>query len=135
MAQTTLINIQAATAAEICANFDLAGAAKKLLRDGMTPQEFVTVLVENKRFLEAIDFMAHALPVRETIWWGCLCMQHALGDNLTPVDKAAAMAAVRWIEQPTEENRTAAMAPADAAGPSSPAGTLARAASLAADDP
>jgi hypothetical protein len=130
MAQTTLTNIQAATAAEICANFDLAGAAKKLLRDGMTPQEFVTVLVENKRFLEAIDFMAHALPVRETIWWGCLCMQHALGDNLTPPDRAAAAAAVRWLMQPTEENRAAAKLSVEAAGPLSPAGALATAVSL-----
>lgn len=89
----------------------------------------------HEEYIAGIDFLAHALPARDGIWWGCLCMQHACGDTLTPADKAAALAAIRWIDQPSGENRTAAVAPADAAGPSSPAGTLARAASLAADDP
>ena len=96
----------------------------------MNPQEFVTALIENKKYLEGIDFMAHALPVRESIWWGCLCMQHALGDNLAPPDRAAATAAVQWLMEPTEENRAAAKAPASTADPLSPAGALAMAASL-----
>jgi hypothetical protein len=129
------MKIKATTAAEVCAQFDLPRKARALLRPGIAPPEFMNALLAHQEYIAGIDFLAHALPVREAVWWGCLCMQHACGDNLTSVDKAAAIAAVRWIEQPTEENRTAAMAPADAAGPSSPAGTLARAASLAADDP
>jgi hypothetical protein len=125
-----LVKISAATAAEICAHFQLKDEAKKLLREGMDPQTFVAALIENKKFLDAMDFLAHALPVREGIWWGCLCMQHALGDNLSPPDRAAATAAVQWLFQPTEENRAAAKAPAAAAGPMSPAGALAMAASL-----
>ncbi len=128
MNQAPLTKIRAATAAEVCANFDLDGEGRKLLRNGMTPQEFVTALIEKKRNVTAIDFMAHALPVREGIWWGCLCMQHALGDGLSPLDRAAATAAVQWVMRPTEENRTAAKAPAEAADPMSPAGPLAMAA-------
>lgn len=123
-----LVKIQAATAAEICANVSLKKEAKELLREEMTPGEFVSAMIENKRYLDAIDFMAHALPAREGIWWGCLCMQHACGDNLAPPEKAAAAAAVEWVMRPTEENRAAAKAPAQAAG-ASPAGTLAMAAS------
>jgi hypothetical protein len=37
-----------------------------------------------------IDFIAHALPAREAVWWGCLCLQHACGSNLSPADKAPA---------------------------------------------
>jgi hypothetical protein len=122
------MKIRAATAAEVCANFKLDGEAKKLLRDGMNPQEFVIALIEKKKNVTAIDFMAHALPVREGIWWGCLCMQHALGDSLSPLDRAAAKAAVQWVKRPTEENRAAAKAPAAAADPMSPAGALAMAA-------
>jgi hypothetical protein len=123
-----LVKIQAATAAEVCANFDLDVEAKPLLRDGMKPHEFLAALTEQKKFVEAIDFMAHALPVREGIWWGCLCMQHAVGDRLSPPERAAATAVVRWVMQPTEETRTAAKAPAEAADPLSPAGALAMAA-------
>jgi hypothetical protein len=56
-----------------------------------------------------------------------LCLQHACGDNLLPMDKAACRAAVQWIMQPSEEWRVAALAPAQAAGPTSPAGGLAMA--------
>jgi hypothetical protein len=124
-----LVKIQAATAAEICASLTLKPDVKELLREGMPPQEFVAALIEKKKHIEAIDFMAHALPAREGIWWGCLCMQHACGDNLPPPERAAATAAVQWIMHPTEENRAAAKQPAEAAGAASPAGALAMAAS------
>jgi hypothetical protein len=123
-----LVKIQAETASEICAHFSLPNKAKEMLRPGMNPQEFVNLLLEKKNYLEAIDFLVHALPVREGIWWGCLCMQHALGDNLTPADRSAATAAIAWVMQPTEEKRAAAVAPAEAAGMPSIAGWLARAA-------
>jgi hypothetical protein len=125
MTNGPFLKIPAATAAEICAHFDLNDGAKPLLRDGIDPREFVTALLENKQCIDAIHFMAHALPAREAIWWGCLCLQHALGDALTQADRAAATSAVRWVMQPTEENRMAAKAPADGAPPPSAAGALA----------
>jgi hypothetical protein len=122
------MKLAAITAAEICAAADLKKEAKQLLRDRMTPLEFVTALLGSQRHVDAIRFMAHALPAREAIWWGCLCLQHALGANLTPPDRAAATAAVLWVLQPTEENRAAAGSPAQAAPPPSIAGALAAAA-------
>jgi hypothetical protein len=123
-----LVKITAATAAEVCEHFDLQDEAKQLLRDGMNPRDFASALIESDHCIDAIEFMAHALPVRECIWWGCLCMQHALGDDLSPPDRAAATAAVQWLMQPTEENRAVAGASAEAAPPPSVAGALARAA-------
>jgi hypothetical protein len=128
MAFAPLVKIQAATAEEVCARFDLKKESRQLLKDGMSPQEFVAVLIENKKLIDAIDFMAHALPVREALWWGCLCMQHALDGKFSDKERVAATAAVQWIMQPSEENRAAAKAPADLAGPGSPAGALAMAA-------
>jgi hypothetical protein len=128
--QTPLVKIRAATAMEICALFNLPSDAKKLLQDGMEPGAFVDALLAKKQNVAAIDFMAHALPPREGIWWGCLCMQHACGENLTPVERAAATAAVQWVFQPGDETRAAAKSPAEAAGPSTPAGALAMAANL-----
>lgn len=128
MGKETLAKVTAATAAEVCARFDLRQEARPLLRDGMGPKEFVEALMANKQYVAAIDFMAHALPAREAVWWGCLCLQHASGGNLSALDKAACRAAVRWIMQPTDENREAAQVPAQEAGLATPAGQLAMAA-------
>jgi hypothetical protein len=123
-----LLKIKPATAVEICASFDLKKEAQSLLRDGIGPREFYEALMANQQYIAGIDFIAHALPAREAVWWGCLCLQHACGDSLSPQDKAAAKAAVQWILEPTEENRAATKMPAEAAGPASPTGALARAA-------
>jgi len=123
-----LIKVNAATAAEVCQRYEPQREARALLTEGMEPFQFLGALAEKKLYVAAIDFLAHALPAREGIWWGCLCLQHACGDTLTPQEKSACIAAVRWISQPTEENRAAAKAPAEAVGMSSPVGPLAMAA-------
>jgi hypothetical protein len=128
MQDSSTIEISAASAAAICARFKLDEKALPLLRDEMGSREFVEALLANKLYVAGIDFLAHGLPAREAVWWGCLCLQHACGSNLAAPDKAAASAAVQWVLQPTEENRAASKAPAEKAGYSSAAGALARAA-------
>jgi hypothetical protein len=128
MSNRPLVKVKAATAAEICTRFDLKKEAQPLLHDGLGPREFLEALVANNQYIAGIDFTAHALPAREAVWWGCLCLQQACGNSLSPKDKAAGKAAVQWVLEPTEENRAAAKAPAEAAGPGSPAGALAGAA-------
>ena len=125
MSNQPLVKVGAATAAEVCLRFDAPRDARALLRNEMGPAEFLDALMAKKQYADAIDFLAHALPPREGVWWGGLCMQHALGEALSPPERAAGIAAVRWVIQPTEENRVAAKAPADAAGVMSPAGLLA----------
>jgi len=115
-------------AADVCAKISLPSAARKLLREGMTPSAYVQELLKGSHNVPAIDFLAHALGPRETIWWGCLCMQHAVGDKLQGAEKLAARAAVMWVMQPTDENRAAAKTAAQAAG-TSIGGRLALAAS------
>lgn len=129
MSQAPLVKITATTAAEVCARFNLSSEARKLLQDGMTPGAFLDALLAKKQNVAAIDFMAHALPLREGVWWGCLCMQHAIGDNLTAPERGAATAAVQWVLQPGDETRAAAKSPSEAAGPGTAAGALAMAVS------
>ncbi len=128
MSNEPLLKVKAATAAEICAHFTLEKEPHSLLQKDMGPREFLAALLSAKHFLAGIDFMAHALSPRDAIWWGCLCLQHACGNDFTPSDRAACKVAVRWILVPSEENRAAANAPAEAAGAASPAGGLAAAA-------
>ena len=130
MAAQSLLKITAATAVEICARFQVPKDALPLLQEDMAPREYLQALLDGKKYVAGIDFLAHALPLREGIWWGCLCLQHAFGDALSPVDRAAAIAAVHWVLRPGEEVRAAARAPAEAAGATSVAGALASAAFL-----
>src|SRR5260370_28441835 len=109
------VKIKVSTAAEICARFELEEEVQPLLRDGIVPREFVDALMADRQYLAGIDFMAHGLPPREAIWWGCLCLQHASGDKLSELDKAACRAAVRWVVEPVEENRLGAKEPASRA--------------------
>lgn len=128
MASPPLIKVTGALAADICARVQLKKEALQLLREGMGPREFVDALLAKREYVPGIDFMAHALPPREGIWWGCLCLQHACGSALTPVERAACIAAVNWVLRPGEETRMAARPAAEAAGPANVAGALAAAA-------
>ena len=96
-----------------------------LLKSEMGLWDFVESLVANKQYLAGIDFVAHALPAREAVWWGCLCLQDACGSDLSDEEKGACQAAVQWILEPTESNKSAAKAPGEALGWGSIAGALA----------
>ena len=130
MSKGPLVKIETPAAAAICARFDVNKEALALLKDPMTPGEFLEALMANRQYVTGIDFLAYALPAREGVWWGALCVQHACGNDLPAPDRAALQAAVEWVLRPTEANRAAAQAPAAAAGPVSAAGALALVASL-----
>jgi hypothetical protein len=116
--------IKVSTAAAICARFK---PKQSPLQAEVGPREFVNALAANRQYLAGLDFMAFALPSREAIWWGCLCLQYATGHDLSESEKAACKAAVKWVLEPTEENRLAAKEPAEKAGQGCPAGGLASA--------
>jgi hypothetical protein len=125
-----LIKIQETKAKDICARCTLAPTPAGLLKDEMTPAEFIEALVAGKHYVAGIDFMSHALPARESVWWSCLAIQHAIGDNLAGAEKEACRAAVQWVLKPTEEHRAKAGSAASAAGPGTAAGAAAMAVSI-----
>jgi hypothetical protein len=120
--------VSAATAAEVCANYELSPDARKVLRDGLAPREFVELLARAGKYIDAFDFLAHALPKREAVWWACLSVRHAQGPELPPKQLAALQAAVAWVLEPDEPKRRAAQAAGEAADFATPAGGAALAA-------
>ena len=125
---TTLRKVKAAKAAEVCRRFELDRDAKPLLTPEASPREFLEGLVSAKQWLTAFKFLAHALPPREAVWWGSLCLKQTSSAPLPAAETAALRAAVVWVLDPTEENRRAAGdAGAGAAGVETPAGALATA--------
>jgi hypothetical protein len=119
------MKVNADSAAEVCRNFDLKEEARPLLLERQSPREFLDALLSNQKHAPAIEFLAHAVPPREAVWWGCLCVQHALGLRLAASETEAFQAAVQWVLDPTEENRRTAQVRGEAIGLASPAGALA----------
>lgn len=122
-----MVKIEAASASDICARFLMNKEASALLRSDMAPRLFLEALLSHKQYVSGIDFLAHALPTREAVWWGCLCFQHVCADGMCALDRATAAAAVQWVLQPSDSARGQAKVQAEAAGPVSVAGALAMA--------
>jgi hypothetical protein len=128
MGSGPLSKVTAQTAAEVCARFQLGAEAQPLLRPGQTPAQFLDTLVEKQQYLDAIKLLAHGLPKREAVWWACGCVKVAPGANAAPSAASAVKSAERWVVDPSEENRQAAMPAAEAAPFGTPAGCAALAA-------
>ncbi len=128
MSTAALARVSAKTAREVAQGVPLGGPARKLLRPELTPQQFLDLLVEQKEFVDAVRFLARALPKAEAVWWACQCVRQAGGPNLPPKEEAAVVAAEKWVKDPSDANRRAAMPAAQAAE----FGTAASTAALAA---
>ena len=122
--------VTAKTAAEVASRYGMAPDARALLKDGMTPRQFVELLAEKRRYQDAIRFLAQALPGPERVWWACLAAREAAGPN-PPAPVAAALAAAeKWASTQTEESRQATLQAAQLADVTTPAGSAAIAAYL-----
>ena len=94
----------------------------------MTPRQYLDLLVERQLHADAVQFLAHALPKREAVWWACLCARPVLGPEPPPAAAAALEAARAWVIDPRDEKRRATFPAAEAAEIGTPAGCAAAAA-------
>lgn len=97
-----------ASAAELGRLLELDAAAHALLEPGMSPRQFVTALRAHDRDLDALAVLAQALGKREAVWWGCVCAWHLQREKIKGPADAALAAAVRWVQEPSEEHRRSA---------------------------
>ncbi len=112
---------------------ELGDEAMALIKPEMHPLDFVAKLMEKQMYTDAVRFVAHALPKREAVWWGWISARRASGENPPPKIKAALEATEKWIAQPSDENRRAAKAAAEAAKLGTAAGCAGLAAFFAGD--
>jgi hypothetical protein len=113
---------------DLCERAKVEEGAKALLKDEHTPRQFLELLTGKGLFLDAIRFLAYALPKREAVGWGCLCVRHSMGTEDASKISETQVAAERWVSNPDEGNRQAAKAAVDKEGAESPSGLLALAA-------
>jgi hypothetical protein len=111
-------------ATDICTALGVDVLDSPLLHEGMSPEQFVRALVAAEQYNDAIAFMSCALPKRDAVWWACVCA-HESEPRPTPVDAAALEAAVRWVKEPSEEHRRAAISVAEATEYATPGGLAA----------
>lgn len=127
MSNGTLALVSAKTAAEVCKHFHLGEEAQKLLKPEQGPQAFLDLLIEKQQFADAARFLAHAMPKREAIWWASQVARQVAGPSPSPAVATALRTVETWVASPTEENRRPAMAAAEAAELTTPAGCAAAA--------
>lgn len=102
-----LPKIAAKTAAEICSEYEVGPAAKKLLTPQQTPSQFLTVLQEKHLGADMVKVLAYGLPDRDGVAWAVQCAQ-MVADQLPPADVQAMQAAQAWVKNPTPETQNAA---------------------------
>lgn len=112
-------------ATEICRQFYLGDQAKQLLTPELTAEQFLRVLIENKQFVDAVRVLAYALPKEKAIAWASFCARQFSTANPSDESLAALGAVERWMSEPNEENRRAAMTTAERAAFGTPAGSAA----------
>lgn len=110
-------------AADVCKGVELPDGAAELLTKRPTVSQFLGQLAERDEFAAAMRVAAHALPIREAVWWASQCAK-------TAGPSPALTAAERWVIAPSDETRRAAMTAAESAGLATPAGCVALAAFL-----
>src|SRR5207302_301373 len=115
-------------AVEVCKRIAPGEAAKGLLREGLNARQYLDLLTENGLLPDAVRFLAQVAPKREAVWWACRCARSVAGAEPPAQAAAALKAAEKWAADPSEDNRRAAQAAAEAAGAETPAGCAALAA-------
>lgn len=76
-----------------------------LVTPQMAPDEFLQLVVNKKLFSDAVAFLAHALPLRESIYWAFLTisfLQHKFKD---PTSHKILVTVQSWFQNPDEQNR------------------------------
>jgi hypothetical protein len=110
---------------EFCQQIGIGKPARRLLRADLTPWAYFGRLLLHEQYPDAIRFLAHTLPKREAVWWGCVCLERICGPRLGPKQRLALRAAVRWVLDPSAASCRAAEPAAKAAGIATLAGCLA----------
>jgi hypothetical protein len=103
------------TATGICSASEPGEKGMALLKEELTPKEYFALLSQNELFEDAVRFLAHALPKREAVWWAWVCARRTAGAEPAPKIKTSLEATEKWIAQPNDGNRRAAMQAAETA--------------------
>lgn len=110
---------------EVLARYEASPAVVKLASAEANPAKLVSLLVAGGQADEAVEFIARWLPARQAIWWGCLSLWDIYRPAPLPEVDATLGSIVRWVEEPSEENRRLAEIGGKSLSAKHPVGALA----------
>lgn len=99
--------VDAEKASDIAKHYELDDESRELLTDDQKPSDFLDTLINNGLYHDAVTFLAHSLPVREAVWWACVCSRYYLEGSDVKY-QLAQNAAEAWVYDPSEQNRRVA---------------------------
>ena len=112
------LDLESDVASTMLAPLDRLGdEAKRRIDPLVSLRAYLDSLRRDGLLGDAVDVVSYVLPKQYAIAWGCECWRvaHERAEP-DPVDKSAAAAAQRWLQDPSEENRRAALMLADRLG-------------------
>ncbi len=96
---------KATNAKELAQFAMLKPPATDYLAEAKSAQHYAEILVAKGHWMPALNYLAHAMPSREGVWWAWYCARKAHSKDQQPETQHALGLAEKWIAQPTEENR------------------------------
>ncbi|OAN17816.1 Twin-arginine translocation pathway signal [Photobacterium jeanii] len=108
---------------------DLYEASEELLtlaKQHEQPASLIRAAINAELYSDTAIFLAHALPVREAVWWACCCA--SLRPDWSEDESNAVRAAKAWVHTPDETARRFAEQMATKADLQTGAGWVAQAA-------
>jgi hypothetical protein len=106
--------LTAQTAQEICSRADLSAEARPFLLPDLSPQGFLSLLIEAENIGDAVRFLAFALPVREAIWWAYIVAKTNIPAP-SELEQLCLERAAAWVYEPDETRRRSCMECAESA--------------------
>jgi hypothetical protein len=117
-------------AADFCKDqeIQLRPQGRSLLNASLSTDLYLALLLEKGCYADARRVLAHALPKRRALWWGCLCAWDVYRPQPRDEVGNVLQSVVDFVLHPTEDNRRATAARAREVEANSLAGCLAMAA-------
>lgn len=91
------------TAQEILKLYDANEIVHTLVNEHTTPHELIDMALNREYFPDAVTFLSHALPVRESVWWATMCA--ITRSDWCTAEENAISAARAWVYTPDETAR------------------------------
>lgn len=98
-----LLKVPYQKAQDILALYSANEDFSKLADETMTPYSLIQAALEQSLHADVVCYLAHALPVREAVWWAYCCSNSR--EDWSPQEWDAIRAAKVWVHAPDETNR------------------------------
>jgi hypothetical protein len=115
------------TTTEILAAANVSEEAKAIFTPDLGPSKFVRLLESDNLFKDAVQFLAHGLPIEIAVKWACACSRELLSPDRLERAKESLDSVEAWLKTPDDNNRWSARGAADKSGLSSPVDLIAMA--------